>query len=400
MEANLSNINVVVNDDLAEFEKTKSIKTKPETFQGTKNFFLTRLKDILQLSREPEGLSEEELEIVQRKIERLKALQANYTIADFNTRKHLVKNKPIKIKKAMQGNVVTNYDNYELSLQQEEKQQQVEQVQEVVGKTLQEIEQEEIQAMLNKVKEEKEPVIERQQVQEVTGKTIQEIEQEEVAKLMHLIRIKDIINNSKSLREIEEEEIAKLLNNDSQLRDEIQIAPERASEYQQMIDNEFANQGVTMISSEEVEKTVNNKSAEVDDSTLVSKYSQKGINMDRESLRMKIDDSIDEQLNKMQDIQGKGVDEIFEDIYSKKKAEVEAKFDQIEDETGKSVEDIFAEIYLKNRKSVDDIFAELYGESTPMISKENKSVEDYFTEIYTATNDVTSGSVSLIFKVL
>ena len=333
MEANLSNINVVVNDDLAEFEKTKSIKTKPETFQGTKNYFLTRLKDLLQLSREPEGLSEEELEIVQRKIERLKALQANYTIADFNTRKHLVKNKPIKIKKAMQGNVVTNYDNYELSLQQEEKQQQVEQVQEVVGKTLQEIEQEEIQAMLNKVKEEKEPVIERQQVQEVTGKTIQEIEQEEVAKLMHLIRIKDIINNSKSLREIEEEEIAKLLNNDSQLRDEIQIAPERASEYQQMIDNEFANQGVTMISSEEVEKTVNNKSAEVDDSTLVSKYSQKGINMDRESLRMKIDDSIDEQLNKMQDIQGKGVDEIFEDIYSKKKAEVEAKFDQIEDET-------------------------------------------------------------------
>ena len=254
MEANLSNINVVVNDDLAEFEKTKSIKTKPETFQGTKNYFLTRLKDLLQLSREPEGLSEEELEIVQRKIERLKALQANYTIADFNTRKHLVKNKPIKIKKAMQGNVVTNYDNYELSLEQEE-----------------------IQAMLNKVKEEKEPVIERQQVQEVTGKTIQEIEQEEVAKLMHLIRIKDIINNSKSLREIEEEEIAKLLNNDSQLRDEIQIAPERASEYQQMIDNEFANQGVTMISSEEVEKTVNNKSAEVDDSTLVSKYSQKGI---------------------------------------------------------------------------------------------------------------------------
>ena len=115
MEANLSNINVVVNDDLAEFEKTKSIKTKPETFQGTKNYFLTRLKDLLQLSREPEGLSEEELEIVQRKIERLKALQANYTIADFNTRKHLVKNKPIKIKKAMQGNVVTNYDNYELT---------------------------------------------------------------------------------------------------------------------------------------------------------------------------------------------------------------------------------------------------------------------------------------------
>ena len=63
------------------------------------------------------------------------------------------------------------------------------------------------------------------------------------------------------------------------LREEIQVVPERANEYQQMIDDEFANQEVTMLSSDEVDQTVNSGIEQVEAPARVSKYSQKEINI-------------------------------------------------------------------------------------------------------------------------
>ena len=50
MATELDNVEVVVNADLARAGKSKSIKTKPKTFTGTKNYYLDNLN--LELNKE------------------------------------------------------------------------------------------------------------------------------------------------------------------------------------------------------------------------------------------------------------------------------------------------------------------------------------------------------------
>ena len=398
MATELDNVDVVVNTDLARIGKSKSIKTKPKTFTGTKNFFKKNLIEIFNKEEKQElvELSDEERVLLAQKLEKLEKMEVGLIEANVSTRGQFKGNKPIKIKPAMYENITTYYNNFELSQMvkesvQEEKVEEVQepevqvvaqeqetvQAQEIASKSLEDIQNEEIEKMLQSVRLENKPVI--------PSKSLEQIQNEEISKLMKLIRTKNIIENSKSLEQIQDEEVQKIINqHEKPLRDEIQIAPERSEEYQKMIDDEFANQEVKMISSEEVEQTVNPEINKVDAPAKVSKYSQKEINMEKEEVIRTIENSISEALNRIKSEEGKNLEDVFSDIYEQKKEEVSDKFDKIEEETGKSVEDIFAEIYLNNRRSVEDIFNDLYGNES-IVDKENKSIEDYFADAYTKT---------------
>ena len=368
----LDDIVVLVNDDIANIFKSKSIKTKPKTFTGTKEYYYNNLNFGFEEQQKVRELTDEEREKLAQKIGKLDSMETEFTDEKIVGKAKLEGNKPIKIKPNMYENLTNNYMYYQL---QQLTQGQVEEVspEEVVEP----VQDEEISKMVQTVREETQPVIE--------SKSIEQIQNEEVNKLMKLIRVKDLVENSKSLVQIQDEEIQKLLEKEKPLRDEIQVVPERPEKYQEIIDNEFANQEVTMISSEEVEKAVNPDIADIEAPTKVSKYSQKEINMDKQNVIKMIENSISEALKRIKKDEGKDIDQIFTEIYNQNKEEVSEKFDQIEEETGKSVEDIFTEIYLKNRRSIDDIFTELYGNNNSVVEPDNKSIEDYFAEIYTKT---------------
>ena len=374
----LDDIGIVVNSDLAKMEKSKSIKTKPKTFTGTKNYFLDNLSKILNKSEEVEEkvqLTDDERVLLTQKIEKLGKMETSFTEPQFAGKVQFKENKPIKVKPAMYENITKYYGNYQLSqLVQEENEEVVEAVPEV--QEVQAVQDKVIEEMLQNVRSENKPVI--------PSKSLEQIQNEEISKLMQLMRTKSILENSKSLEQIQDEEVRKIIEQSKPLRDEIQIVPERSEEIQKVIDNEFANQEVTMISSEEVEQTVNPDN-KVDAPAKVSKYNQKEINMEKEETIRKIENSISEALNRIkQQEESKSIEDIFAEIYEQNKEEVTDKFDKIEEQTGKSVEDIFAEIYLNNRRSVEDIFNDLYGDQT-ITDKEDKSIEDYFAEVSTKT---------------
>ena len=389
MATMLDNIKVVANDELAKIEKSKSIKTKPMTFAGTKKYWFEKMNYDLEIENNKmvKELTEQEKAIIDKKNNSLDSMNARLLEFIVEKNPHFSDGKPIKIKSNMYQNALNNYENYIRSLSIPEEtivEEQEPMVKEIESKSLEQIQNEEIEKLLQTVRKENKPIIE--------SKSLEQIESEEIKKLMKLIRIKDIVKNSKSLEQIQDEEVNKIINLEKPLRDEIQIVPDRANEYQQIIDEEFANQAnkdVTMISSEEVERTVNNdKLDEIDQveaPTKVSKYSQKEINMEKENVIRMIEKSISDALDRLKNKENKDVDEIFADIYNKKKEEVADKFNQIEKDTGKKVEDIFAEIYLKDRKSIEDIFQETYGSIDSVINNDKKSIEDYFADVYTKT---------------
>ena len=375
----LDNIGIVENADLAKMEGSKSIKTKPTTFTGTKNYYNEQLNMGLEKESTVVELTDEEREKLIQKVEKLKRMETELSAREIVSRVHFGASKPIKIKPVMYGNINQYYGAFQIS--ELEKQNEIANVQviptEIESKSLEQIQNEEIEKMLENIRKEKEPVFE--------SKSLEQIQNEEVEKLMSLIKTKELVENSKSIVEIEKEEIEKLLSNEKPLRDEIQIVPDRPEKYQDIIDKEFADQEVTMISSEEVEQAVKPDITQTETPTKVSKYSQKEINMEKDAVIRMIENSIAEALKKIKKDEGKDIDHIFADIYEEKKKEVSKKFDQIEKETGKSVEDIFAEIYLKNRRNIDQIFTDLYGNIDKKFVPEKKSIEDYFAEIYTNT---------------
>ena len=84
----LDNIGIVENADLAKMEGSKSIKTKPTTFTGTKNYYNEQLNMGLEKESTVVELTDEEREKLIQKVEKLKRMETELSAREIASRVH------------------------------------------------------------------------------------------------------------------------------------------------------------------------------------------------------------------------------------------------------------------------------------------------------------------------